>query len=49
MMLEGLGEFKNSITSLEIEPAAFKLMAQCLNHLLYLVHLPILDTGHAFW
>jgi hypothetical protein len=30
--LEGLGKLKNPITSLGLEPATFRLLAQCLNH-----------------
>jgi hypothetical protein len=35
--LEGLDEVKNSITSSGIEPATFRLVAWCLNHLCYSV------------
>jgi hypothetical protein len=35
--LEGLGQLKNPMTSFGIEPAAFWLVAQCLNHLHYCV------------
>jgi hypothetical protein len=33
--LEGLGQFKSPVTSSEIEPATFRLVAQYLNHLRY--------------
>jgi hypothetical protein len=35
--LEGLGQLKNPITSSEIEPATFQLVAYCLNQLRYRV------------
>jgi hypothetical protein len=35
--LEGLGQLKNLMTSSEIEPATFRLVAQCLNQLRYSV------------
>jgi hypothetical protein len=35
MWLEGLGQLKNPMTSLGIEPAAFCLVAWCLNQLRY--------------
>jgi hypothetical protein len=31
MLLEGLGQLKNQMPSLGIEPATFQLVAQCLN------------------
>jgi hypothetical protein len=37
MRLEGLGQFKNPVTSLGTEPATFRLVAYCLNELRYLV------------
>jgi hypothetical protein len=33
VQLEGLGELKNLMTLLEIEPATFRLVAQCLNQI----------------
>jgi hypothetical protein len=36
MRLEELGQLKNTMTS-GIEPATFRLVAQCLNQLLYRV------------
>jgi hypothetical protein len=33
--LEGLGQLKNPMTSLGIEPSTFRLLAQCLNQLRY--------------
>jgi hypothetical protein len=35
--LDELGQFKNPMTSSEIEPATFWLVAQCLNQLRYRV------------
>jgi hypothetical protein len=35
--LEVLGQWKNPVTSWRIEPAAFRLVAQCLNKLRYRV------------
>jgi hypothetical protein len=35
--LEGLGQLKNPVTSAGIEPATFRLVAQCLNHLRHCV------------
>jgi hypothetical protein len=35
--LEGLDQLKNPINSSGIEPATFRLVAQCLNQLRYLV------------
>jgi hypothetical protein len=37
--LEGLGQLKNTVTSLGMEPATFRLIAQCLNQLSYRVTL----------
>jgi hypothetical protein len=37
MRLEGVGQLKNPITSSGIEPATFRLVAYCLNHLRYRV------------
>jgi uncharacterized protein YbbC (DUF1343 family) len=31
VLLEGLGQLKNPITSMGVEPATFRLVAQCLN------------------
>jgi hypothetical protein len=33
--LEGLGQIKNPMTSSGIEPAAFRLVAYCLNQISY--------------
>jgi hypothetical protein len=33
--LEGLGKLENPVTSLRIEPATFRLVAECLNQLRY--------------
>jgi hypothetical protein len=35
--LDGLGELRNPVTSLGIEPATFRLVAKCLNQLRYRV------------
>jgi hypothetical protein len=35
VQLEGLGQLKNPMTSSRIEPATFKLAAECLNQLRY--------------
>jgi hypothetical protein len=35
MRLQGLGQLRNPITSSGIEPATFRLIAQCLNQLRY--------------
>jgi hypothetical protein len=35
--LEGLGQLKNPVTSLGIDPVTFRLVAQCLNQLRYRV------------
>jgi hypothetical protein len=45
VQLEGLGQFKNPVTS-GFEPVAFLLVAQCLNQLHY--HVPPLDTITAY-
>jgi hypothetical protein len=37
MRLEGLDQLKNQITSSGIEPATFRLVAQCLKQLRYCV------------
>jgi hypothetical protein len=37
MRLEGIGLLKNAITSSELEPATFRLVAQYLNQLRYRV------------
>jgi hypothetical protein len=37
LQLEGLGQFKNLMTSSRIEPASFRLVAQSLNELRYRV------------
>jgi hypothetical protein len=37
MRLEGLGQLKNPVISLGIEPATFRLVAYCLNQLRYRV------------
>jgi hypothetical protein len=42
--LEGLGQLKNPMTSLEIEPMTFRLVAQCLNQLRYRVPLVVLPA-----
>jgi hypothetical protein len=36
--LEGLGQLKNPMTSLGIEPVTFRLVVKCLNQLCYYVH-----------
>jgi hypothetical protein len=41
--LEGLDQLKNSVTSLGIEPATFRLVSQCLNQVRYRVE------GKLFW
>jgi hypothetical protein len=35
MLLEGLGQLKNPVTSSGIKPATFQLVARCLNQLRY--------------
>jgi hypothetical protein len=40
VLLEGLGQLKNLMTSSGIESATFRLVAQCLNKLRYSVTLP---------
>jgi hypothetical protein len=45
--LEGLGQFKNPVTSLGFEPANFRLVAKCLNQLLYRVPPPPLISSHS--
>jgi hypothetical protein len=42
--LKGLGQLKNPITSSVIEPATFRLVAQCLNQLRYRVADEILEV-----
>jgi hypothetical protein len=42
--LEGLGQLKNPMTSSRIEPATFRLVAECLNQLRYAERIP----GFAF-
>jgi hypothetical protein len=37
VLLEGSGQLKNPMTSLGIEPATFRLVAECLNQLRYRV------------
>jgi hypothetical protein len=37
LRLERLGQLKNPMTSSEVEPATFRLVAYCLNQLLYRV------------
>jgi hypothetical protein len=37
MRLEGLGQLKNPATSWGIDPATFRLVAQCLNQVRYRV------------
>jgi hypothetical protein len=37
MRLERLGQLKNPVTSSEIKPATFRIVAECLNQLRYRV------------
>jgi hypothetical protein len=46
MRLEGLGQLKNPVTSSGIEPAAFRLVASCLNQLRYSVTLSTSRNGN---
>jgi hypothetical protein len=41
LRLEGLGQLKNPMTSSGIKPAAFRLVARCLNQLRYRVPSPV--------
>jgi hypothetical protein len=46
VLLEGLGQLKNPMTSSGIEPATFRLGAYCLNQLLYCVPSTIFLPGY---
>jgi hypothetical protein len=46
VQLEGLGQFKNLMTSLGVEPTTFQLVSQCLNQLHYRIYVNAHSKHH---